>query len=275
MPRYDLFLVDVWGVLHNGIAAFSHSVECLEHLKANGKKVVLVSNAPRCGWVIAAQLEKLGVGRHLYTAIVSSGEVGRAHLKPPRSGAYKHIGNRYYMLGNHKDIETPRGLGLEEVAELSNADFILNCGPRQDGEGLTPYIPVLEEAVKGNIPMVCLNPDTEVIIGKQRWICAGAIARKLEELGGKVFYHGKPHKEIFEFAASLAKTDLRKAVIIGDSLATDIKGANLSGVDSILALSGIHQEATRSENGGLCGEGLARLLKGSPLPTMVAEKFCW
>jgi len=275
--KYELFLVDVWGVLHNGIAAFDDAVDCLEQLKSHNKKVVLVSNAPRCHWVITAQLEKLGVSKSLYNGIASSGEVGRSHLKAPRNGIYKDLGNRYYMLGNHKDIETPKGLGLEAVTQLEQADFVFNCGPRQDGEGLEPYIPILQEAKDANIPMICLNPDVEVIIGTKRWICAGAIARHLEKIGGKVYYHGKPHKEIFEFAAHLAELELAdtKAVVIGDSLGTDIKGANQSGLDSILALSGIHKEATHDDKGNLCLEKLKGFLEGSPTPTMVAEKFCW
>ena len=45
--NYDTFIIDLWGVMHNGIKLNPQAIEAINHLKNNAKKIVFLSNAPR------------------------------------------------------------------------------------------------------------------------------------------------------------------------------------------------------------------------------------
>ena len=91
--------------------------------------------------------------------------------------------------------------------------------------------------------MVCANPDLVVVNGGKTEICAGTVARRYEALGGKVHYFGKPHAPIYqESLALLGVGDRKRILAVGDSLRTDIAGANAAGIDGLLVLSGIHRD---------------------------------
>lgn len=272
---YPLLLLDLWGVVHNGVEIFPAAKECIKKVKANGGKVVFVSNAPRRSEVIAAQLTELGLAAELYDGVVSSGQLGRRALAD--GGAQSGLGRRCLHIGSPRDDDTPRGLGLEMVKEVAAADFILNSGPWNDGEGVADYRRLLDEAARRRVPMVCLNPDVEVIRGDRRMICAGALAKYLEEVGGEVYYHGKPYGEIYHCALELVGGGFgfAETLIIGDSLKTDIAGAVGVNCDSLLVLGGIHFNGTRGEDGRLSVAKLEKLLEGSPQPKSVIERLRW
>ena len=234
--------------------------------------MVFVSNAPRRAEVIVAQLERLGLPSALYGGVISSGEVGRRALL-----AVKELGSRCLHIGSPRDDDTPKGLGLSMVKDVARADFVLNSGPWRDGETVEDYKPLLARIFELGIPMVCLNPDVEVIRGDTRMTCAGALAKYLQSLGGRVYYYGKPYAEIYEQALQMAGDGFTfaDALVVGDSLKTDIAGAAAVGSDSLLVLGGIHFTATRGEDNQLSMPKLEELLKGSPEPAAVIEKFSW
>jgi ribonucleotide monophosphatase NagD (HAD superfamily) len=70
--------------------------------------------------------------------------------------------------------------------------------------------------------------------------CAGAIADRYEELGGRVEYYGKPYPAIYRHAMQLAGDPPPADVLaIGDGLNTDILGAARMGYDCVYVTGGI------------------------------------
>lgn len=230
--HYDAFLVDLWGVVHDGTALYAGARQCLEELHRAGKGVVFISNAPRRSEKAAKVLDGLGISRALYQTVVTSGEVGFAALaqEPPK---------RYFYIGPERDADVLNGLDYHSVA-LEQADFILNVGFGSEQDGLPNVQAELQLAVARGLPMVCLNPDLEVVkISGARFPCAGAIAQTYEAIGGEVRYFGKPHPEIYITCLAHLQVDKKRILAIGDSLRTDIDGANRSGIDSLLIKGGI------------------------------------
>ncbi len=247
---YDAFIVDLWGVLHDGVRAFPEALACLAALKARGKQVWILSNAPRRAAAVAARNLELGIPPEHVDGVLSSGEAAWCHLANRPDPWYQVLGRRCYHLGPARDQGLREGLGyefLDQPADLAAADFLLNTGALSAAHAVAHYAPLLDEALARSLPMVCANPDLEVIRGGKREICAGAIALAYEQLGGQVRYHGKPHPEIYQdcFALMAAARPVSPArtLAIGDSLRTDIAGAQACGIDGLFVAGGIHAEA--------------------------------
>jgi HAD superfamily hydrolase (TIGR01459 family) len=238
-PDYDVLLSDVWGVVHNGLAAFPHACDALMRARARGATVVLITNAPRPSDVVARQLDKLHVPREAYDAIVSSGDVTRAVIE-------SRPGQRLFHLGPERDRSMFSGFN---VAPLESADYVV-CTGLDDDEVETPddYRARLETMLARKLFMVCANPDVVVERGPQLVYCAGAIADLYATLGGEVLYAGKPYRPIYDMAldkaqaASGKRAALSRVLAIGDSVRTDLKGARAVGVDFLFVTSGIHAE---------------------------------
>jgi len=241
---YDAFIVDLWGVLHDGVTAFPEAVACLEQLKARGKVIWILSNAPRRAASVAERNAALGIPAALADGVMSSGEEAWRHLKQRPDAWYRALGRRCYHLGPARDQGMREGLDYDFVESLAAADFLLNTGALTAEDTAATYGNLLHEALGRRLPMVCANPDLEVVRGGKREICAGAIALAYEELGGELRYHGKPHRGTYE--TCLALMDLgpgARIAAIGDSLRTDIAGAQGVGIDGIFIAAGIHGEA--------------------------------
>jgi HAD superfamily hydrolase (TIGR01459 family) len=238
-PDYEVLLSDVWGVVHNGLAAFPHACDALMRARARGLTVVLITNAPRPSAVVARQLDKLHVPREAYDAIVSSGDVTRAVIE-------SRPGQRLFHLGPERDRSMFSGFN---VAPLESADYVV-CTGLDDDEVETPddYRARLETMLARKLFMVCANPDVVVERGPQLVYCAGAIADLYATMGGEVLYAGKPYRPIYDMAldkaqaASGSRAALRRVLAIGDSVRTDLKGARAVGVDFLFVTSGIHAE---------------------------------
>ena len=100
---------------------------------------------------------------------------------------------------------------------------------------------VLQESLQRRLPLLCANPDLEVIRGETRLVCAGAIAERYAALGGDVIYHGKPHVITYRAAMDTLKhPDAARVLCVGDGLRTDILGANRAGLPSAFIPGGIH-----------------------------------
>ncbi len=241
--RYDGFIVDLWGVLHDGLRAFPEAVACLEELRRAGKWSLILSNAPRRAAEVAARNAELGIAPQLWDAVMSSGEEAWRHLATRPDEWHRALGPRCYHLGPERDLGMREGLDYSFVEDVAQADFLLNTGALSPEDGPRSYDPLLEAARARNLSMVCANPDLEVIRGEAREICAGAIARRFEELGGEVRYHGKPYRPIYETCfALLDGIERTRIAAIGDSLRTDIAGAAAAGIDAIFVTGGIDGE---------------------------------
>ncbi len=240
-PNYDLLLCDVWGVVHNGVAAYPEACDALKRFRAGGGSVILITNAPRPGEAVVPLLDRYGVAREAYDGIVSSGDVTREAIggRP---------GESVFHLGPERDRSIFDGLGLR-FAPVESADYAV-CSGLADDETETPedYRALLGVMRQRNLFMICGNPDVVVERGDKRIYCAGAIADLYGTLGGKVLYAGKPYRPIYDRAlakaaqARGAAVAHRRVLAIGDSLRTDFTGARELGIDFLFVTSGIHAE---------------------------------
>src|SRR6185312_934593 len=241
--RYDGLILDLWGVLHDGTAPFPGVVDALSRLKQAGKRLCVLSNAPRRAHLVEQRMNEIGLVRGLYDHVHSSGEEAWQHLLRRDDPFYAALGRRCYHIGPARDDNMLEGVDLERVAEIEEAEFILNTGPSGWDETVEQYEALLREARARDLPMVCANPDLVVVSQGRRAICAGVVAQRYEALGGRVRWHGKPFRPVYETCfAALGIADRRRILAVGDSLRTDIAGANAAGIASLLVTGGIHAE---------------------------------
>ena len=241
--RYDGFIVDLWGVVHDGVRPYPGVLDCLARLRDAGKPVVFLSNAPRRTATIARTLAALGVAPSLYSGIMSSGEAVHTALRDRTDPDFAALGQRIYHLGPPRDRDVFEDLPLVEVSAPQDADFLLNTGP-DDEHGVddpAPYQPVLDAALAAGLPMICANPDLEVVRDGQRMICAGLLAALYAAAGGRVIQRGKPDPAIYAPTLALLGTTPARTLAVGDSLRTDIAGAQAANIDACWVLSGIHK----------------------------------
>ena len=245
--QFDAFIVDLWGTVHDGAEPLPGAVDCLQRLQAAGKAVAFLSNVPRRVEQTHAVLAEIGIHRGLYNHLYSSGqETWDALLNRPDEW-HRSFGHRAFYLGpeRHTDMvsEHPE---LEGASNLAEADFILCVGPQEpERTKVEQHVDLLEEASSQDLKMVCANPDVVVLrSGGRRALCAGGLAKHYaEELGGDVRWHGKPYPGVFERCqALLGQPDPARVLVVGDSLTTDIAGANAAGLRSALLFGGIHAE---------------------------------
>jgi HAD superfamily hydrolase (TIGR01459 family) len=238
--QYDAVLCDVWGVIHNGRTAFGESCDALAAFRAQGKPVVLISNAPRPSSIIPGQLEYLGVRRDAWDAIVTSGDATRAEIEKR--------GPRGYKIGPSKDEGLYEGLPVD-FRPIESADYVICTGLRDDlSEPPQSYRSELAALAARNLPFICANPDRVVQFGGQLIPCAGALADIYEELGGEVIMAGKPFAPIYDLTvaaaerlagASIARDRL---LCIGDGVQTDVAGAFNQKLDCLFVATGIHAQ---------------------------------
>jgi HAD superfamily hydrolase (TIGR01459 family) len=237
----DVVLSDIWGVVHNGLEAFTDACEALHNFRNQGGSVILITNAPRPADSVQRQLQKLGIADETYDAIISSGDLTRQFVA-------EHGGRKIFWVGPGRDHSIFRGLS-PVLAPLEQADYIICTGLFDDEtETAENYRDMLLKARGRRLPMICANPDIVVERGDRLIYCAGAIAELYRELGGDVTFYGKPHRPIYERAMALAAERLGRAVAldrvlaIGDSVRTDLAGAHGFGIDCLFVTRGIHAE---------------------------------
>jgi HAD superfamily hydrolase (TIGR01459 family) len=275
---YDGFILDLWGVVHDGVVPLPGALECLRGLIEAGKRVVLLSNAPRRSDDVVERIGRIGVPRELYHAVMSSGEEAWQYLHRRDDPFYAALGRRCLHIGSERDTGIRTGLALEYVETVEEAEFILNTGPSSWEDSIEDYAPLLRRARACALPMVCANPDLVVMHGGRLALCAGALAQWYEKRGGRVRWHGKPFGSVYDTCLNLLGIHDRSRILaVGDSVRTDIAGAAGAGIDSVLIVRGIHAV----EFGAVDGQppNLTRIEKalrdGSGSPVGIALNFCW
>ncbi len=240
-PDYDVVLSDVWGVVHNGVAAWPRACEALTRFRARGGRVVLISNAPRPGSEVVRFLDHLSVPRACYDGIVTSGDVTRAVVR-------SRPGETVFHIGPERDLGIYAGLDVR-FAGAEEADYVVCSGLLNDDvETPDDYRALLRQLRARDRFMVCGNPDLVVERGDRLVYCAGAIADLYRAMGGGVLYAGKPYAPIYEQAlaragaAAGAAPPPARVLAIGDSVRTDVKGAADMGLDCLFLIAGIHAE---------------------------------
>ena len=255
---YDTYVIDLWGVMHNGIALNSKAIEAVENLRENSKKIVFLSNAPRPSLKVVEFLRRLKMDNKFLSKVITSGEAAMHAINNHK------FGKKFYHLGPPRD-ESIFEKVLENKTSLERCDFIVCTGLFDDqGEDLNYYKELLMDYTSKKL--ICTNPDLIVHRGDAEELCAGSIAKTFELLGGEVVYYGKPYKEIYKMCFNEGE----KVLAVGDNLRTDIKGANNLNIDSLFVYNGVHKNEIKTK------EELPTLLKRYDVKANFFQKeFKW
>lgn len=274
--NYDAFLLDLWGVLHDGVSAYPGALAALREMKAAGKVIGILSNGPRRAAAVAQRSAELGITPDLYDVIHSSGEETWLALAGRGDGWAARLGRRCLAIVPPKDRSLLDGLDLEAAGDPARADFVLLSGTDRPEETVADYEAPLQAILKHGLPMICANPDLEVVRGDAREICAGAIAARYESLGGQVRYFGKPYPEVYERCLQAMGSPSRQRILaVGDSLRTDIAGAARAGLDSLFVIGGIHR-AELTAGGAFDAASFVRLCEDrGAVPRYLIDEFHW
>jgi len=276
--RYDGFVLDLWGVIHDGVNAFPHAVDCLARLREAGKRTLLLSNVPRPNEAAQARMQRMGIPDDLYTDILTSGEAVRRALQRPPDLWWVELGTRVFHLGPERDNGVIAGLPLTKVTQPSEASFVLNTGPddHRNPTDMAEFEEVLQDCAHHHLPMICANPDLQVIRGGVRVLCAGSLALRYQELGGDVRSIGKPDPAIYQPVLQSLDLPVQRVLAVGDALHTDIAGAAGVELAACWVLSGVHAEALTNGNGGFdVARADAIAGEASLAPIASIPRFAW
>ena len=267
VDRYDNFIIDQWGVMHDGTSGYIHAIKTINYLKKKNKNLFIISNSSKRQKSSEEKLPKLGFNKDSFVNILTSGEmIWKTIYNEYSSSVDKKKCFHIYNESMEDGLLYRQDLNLSFVENIEEADLILACTPFV---GMKPvdYIPLLSKAVEKKLKMYCANPDFETIEKNhiQNIFCIGAIAEIYKKMGGEVLIQGKPETDIYTETTKSIKLNKAKTIAIGDSIFHDIKGANNFSIDSILVKSGIHKKI----------ENINMLCKNHKIsPTYLIDDFC-
>jgi len=235
--NYDLFYIDLWGVVHNGINLHEQAIAVLKELLKKKKNIVLLTNAPRLNKTVQNFLENMGMDKLIREHVFTSGEAALNYLKK------SFLSKKFYHIGPPKDFDLFYSFKKNMCQDIIDCEYLLCTGLFDDHDkDLTYYKTLLEKQI--NKKMICTNPDLIVDRGEVRELCAGSVAMVFEKIGGEVVYFGKPYPEVYNQSTD---NNNKKILAIGDNLNTDIRGANLLNYDSLLISNGIHRDEIKNK----------------------------
>jgi HAD superfamily hydrolase (TIGR01459 family) len=270
----DVILSDIWGVVHNGVVSFPAARDALLEFRKRGGTVILITNSPRPATAVQLQLRDLDIADNVYDGIVTSGDLTRGYITD-------HAGKTAFHLGPARDNSLFEGLDVT-FAPVETADYIVATSPfNDDVETPEDYRTMLTAVAKRGIPMLCANPDIVVERGDRLIYCAGALAELYKSLGGPVIFGGKPHRPIYERCLAIARekrgkaVDMARIMAIGDSVRTDLEGANAFGVRCLFVTGGIHA-GDLGERDNPDQDAVAKLFReASKPPVAVMKQLRW
>jgi HAD superfamily hydrolase (TIGR01459 family) len=235
--NYDLFYIDLWGVIHNGVNLHKEAINALKRLLKINKDFVLLTNAPRPNSTVKIFLEKMGMDEKLRKHVFTSGEAALSYLKRFNSS------DKFFHIGPPRDFDLFNDFKNNQSKILSDSKYLLCTGLFDNHDkDLNYYKELFEKHI--NKKMICTNPDLIVDRGNERELCAGSVAMVFEKMGGEVVYFGKPYPEVYNNSIDNSK---KRTLSIGDNLNTDIKGANLLNYDSLLISNGVHKQEIKDK----------------------------
>ena len=237
VDNYQLFYVDLWGVVHNGVSLHREAIKALRQITKIDKDYILLTNAPRPNTAVKSFLEKLGMDKEIRDHVFTSGEASLNYLK-------KNLSEKsFFHVGPPRDFDLFKDFKKRKSEDIKNSEYILCTGLFDDrNEDLNYYKDLFEKNLEKK--MICTNPDLIVDRGNARELCAGSIAMVFEKMGGEVIYFGKPYPEVYNQSIDNKN---KKILSIGDNLNTDIKGANLLNYDSLIISNGIHKKEIKEK----------------------------
>ena len=246
---YMGFIIDQWGVLHNGEKTYDGVIECLKELKARNKFIIILSNSGKRSEENKERLKKIGIGPSLYDVILTSGEMCWQGLKNQEDSFFKDLGKKVYLISRGGDRSIVNGLDIEVVKDIKDADFLLISGADSPEHTLEDYEPILKAGVRKQIPALCANPDSLGVMGAQNIMGPGTLAARYRDFGGVVHYMGKPHQPIFHLCIKMLQEKEiypGQTIMIGDTMAHDILGGSLVNIDTCLVRKGLHNAAFKN-----------------------------
>ena len=234
---YDLFYIDLWGVIHNGVKLHSQAIDVLRELLKKDKNFVLLTNAPRPNKTVRNFLEKMGMDKSLRDHVFTSGEAALSYLNK------FFLSKKFYHIGPPRDFDLFSLIENNKCTDIKECEYLLCTGLFDDySKDLKYYKDLFDEHTDKK--MICTNPDLIVDRGNIRELCAGSVAMIFEKIGGEVVYFGKPYPEVYKQSI---ENNNKRTLAIGDNLNTDIRGANLLNYDSMLISNGIHRNEIKDK----------------------------
>ncbi len=239
--HYQYYIFDIWGVIHDGINAYPEASEAVKYLKSLNKKICFLSNAPRRNFIVEDVLEKFNIKRQYYDFVMTSGEALFNYMKNNQEQDFSKFKKDYYYIGPKKDIDLLSGLDYNISTDFEKCNFALVTGFPTDPGNINDVIPVLENCKERNLTLLCANPDLKVVRQDgSEMNCAGLIGKTYQEMGCNVEYFGKPYSYVYKITCNLLNNNEKNNIIaIGDAIETDIIGAKLNNIDSLLLTGGL------------------------------------
>lgn len=276
--RYQGFILDQWGVIHDGVEALPKAMAAILELKRRNKRLVVLSNSGRRAELNRKRLAAMGFNPALFEAVVTSGEAAWLHLKHRARAPWRDLGRKCLLFTIGGDLGVVQGLGLELVDTPEEADFLFVTGLEIPPRTLEEYEAVVRRAATRDLPMLCSNPDRVAPVQGELITAPGALAALYEDLGGTVHYVGKPHAAIYGACLdALDGLDAAEVVAIGDSMEHDIKGANGAGIASCFLTDGIHRTSfpPGASHAAILHEVEALATRHLAHPDWVARRLTW
>ena len=235
--NYDIFYIDLWGVIHNGINLHKKAIKALEEISKAKKQYVLLTNAPRPNETVKSFLKKMGMNKEIREKVYSSGEAALNYLRK------NSLEEKFYHVGPPRDFDLFLDFKRNKTNDIKESSYLLCTGLfEEQGVDLNYYNELFKDHI--NKKMICTNPDLIVDRGEKRELCAGSVALIFEKMGGEVIYFGKPFPEVYNQAIN---NQGKRVLSIGDNLNTDIKGANLLNFNSLIISNGVHRNEIKKE----------------------------
>jgi HAD superfamily hydrolase (TIGR01459 family) len=280
VSRYDYFMLDIWGVVYDGTALYPGVQETLAKLLAHKKEILFLSNAPLPATTVMERLSYLGIEVR-EPQILTSGDLVRQRFKYNDDPIFTQFHDPFYHFGANQSDGILSGLSVNNVDILEKARYILFSRYLDEGDNLDQFLDFFQQALALELPIICPNPDKEIVNGKKLRYCAGYFAEQYENMGGIVYYYGKPYPAVYQealkrFGIVNNAGKIPNILMVGDTLETDIAGANRIQIDSALVLTG--NTGTLLKNNGIQNEMRLPFLnqvftKNSLAPTWVIPGF--
>jgi HAD superfamily hydrolase (TIGR01459 family) len=275
---YDGFIIDQWGVLHDGTQPYAGAAECLSQLRASGKRIVVLSNSGKREAENIRLMARLGFDAALYDRFISAGENARQAIATRADAFHRALGRRCFAITRDGDQALLEGIGLDLVDRVEAAEFLAVLGNDSPRRVLADYEGELQAGIARELPMVCANPDLWRFSAHGMIEAAGVLARRYEALGGAVFYHGKPYPAIYDACfEALRGCDRERILAVGDSIEHDVLGATRVGVACALIAGGVHAQELRVRWGDLPAGPAWRALIANAVarPQYLLPAFIW
>lgn len=247
--RYDVLLIDAYGVLVDASSATPGAAAWIAELNSFRKNYFIVTNdASRLPETCAARFKSLGFDIPREQIVTSGLVLEKYFAEQGLRGA------GCVVLGTEDSIEYVRRAGGEIIPLLAGDHQTVRAVVVADEsgfpafDGLDAVLTLIDKKLERGEPLSLVTPNPDLIYPKSGggWgLAAGSLARMLEVAlsarGHQIHFErlGKPHRFIFEEALRRARCPKDQAVMIGDQLETDIRGANAAGIAGALVMSGV------------------------------------